>query len=79
MIYLYLFFGIPIAVTAVFIVSLFLFLYAWIKNNNAPGSFSKQQIRSRSIFLIVMSVIFGILFLVVVGYIIMLMFSIAYM
>lgn len=79
MIYLYLFFSIPIAVTAVFIVSLFLFLYAWIKNRKVPGSFSKQQIRSRSIFLIVMSVIFGILFLVVVGFIIMLMFSIAYM
>lgn len=79
MIYLYLFFGIPIAITAVFIVSLAMFLFAWIKNRKVPGSFSEQQIKSRGMFLIVMSCIFAVLFLVIVGFIIMLMFSIAYM
>lgn len=79
MLELYLLFGIPIAVTAVFIVSLAVFLFAWIKNRKAPGSFSEQQIKSRGMFLIVMSCIFTVLFLVVVGFIITLMFSIAYM
>ncbi len=73
------FFAIPIILITLFFVSLCRYISAKSKNKAAPGSFSDVEIKKRRITLIVLSVIAGILIVVVVGYIGLILMSIAFM
>ncbi len=74
-----LYFLIPAAALAFFIVSLVLFLTAKGKNKRFPGTYSPEQMKGRKICLIVSSVIFGILAAVVIGFVCLLMMAVAFM
>lgn len=75
----YIFLGIPIATILVFLFSLCSFIYAKWKNKKEPNSFSEEKIKKLKLLLIVSSVVLGVLVLVVVGFIILLSMSVAYM
>lgn len=73
------FLGIPIATILVFLFSLCSFIYVKWKNKKEPNSFSGEKIKKLKLLLIVSSVVLGVLILVVVGFIILLSMSVAYM
>lgn len=58
---------------------LYHFVSAKKKNKKAPGTFSDDDIKSRKISMIILSVIFGFFVLIVIGLIILLNLAVAYM
>ena len=74
----YLYYIIPAAVL-LFGISLFRYCYAKHKNRRTPGTYSSEQMKSRKIFLIVASIIAGILAVVVLAFIGLLMMAVAFM
>ncbi|MBQ3613801.1 MAG: hypothetical protein II989_06885, partial [Bacteroidales bacterium] len=60
-------------------ISLFRYCYAKHKNKRTPGTYSPEQMNSRKIFLIVASIIAGILAVVVLVFIGLLMMAVAFM
>ena len=74
-----LYYIIPAAALIFFGISLLRFCYAKLKNKRAPGTYSPEQMKSRKIFLIVASVIAGILAVVVLAFIGLLMMAVAFM
>ncbi len=75
----YLYYIIPAAAVLLFGISLFRYCYAKHKNKRTPGTYSEEQMKSRKIFLIVSSVIAGILAVVVFAFIGLLMMAVAFM
>ena len=75
----YLYYIIPAAAVLLFGISLFRYCYAKHKNKQTPGTYSEEQMKSRKIFLIVSSVIAGILAVVVLAFIGLLMMAVAFM
>ena len=74
-----LYYIIPAAALIFFGISLFRYCYAKHKNKRTPGTYSEEQMKSRKIFLIVASVIAGILAVVVLAFIGLLMMAVAFM
>ena len=74
-----LYYIIPAAALIFFGISLFRYCYAKHKNKRTPGTYSEEQMKSRKIFLIVSSVIAGILAVVVLAFIGLLMMAVAFM
>lgn len=70
---------VPAAAIAFFIVSLCLYISARRKNKAQPGSISLQTLNTRKIMLIISSVIFGVLALVVIGFIALMFMAVAFM
>ncbi|MBQ4036491.1 MAG: hypothetical protein IJC84_00015 [Clostridia bacterium] len=58
---------------------LYRFVSAKKKNKKAPGTFSDDDIKSRKISMIILSVILGFFVLIVIGLIILLNLAVAYM
>lgn len=75
----YIFFLIPLAFFVFFSVSLILFLVAKTKNKKAPDTYSKAQIKTRKILLIISGVIAGILLAVITALVLLLYMAVAYM
>ena len=65
-----LFFAIPTAVLAAFVISLIRFVRAKKKNKEKPESFDVVQLRSRKIWLIVTAVLAGALVMAVVFFVV---------
>lgn len=74
-----LFILIPIALLALFFVSLFRYVSAKRKNKQLPGSFSDAEMTKRLIILIVLSVIVVSLIVIVVGLTALVYMAVAYM
>jgi len=74
-----LYYIIPAAALIFFGISLFRYCYAKHKNKRTPGTYSPEQMNSRKIFLIVASIIAGILAVVVLAFIGLLMMAVAFM
>jgi len=74
-----LYYLIPAAALAVFVVSLISFLSAKKKNKQTPGTYSDDQMITKRICLIVSSVILGILAVVVIGFIVLMMVAVTFM
>ena len=75
----YLYYIMPAAAVLLFGISLFRYCYAKHKNKRTPGTYSEEQMKSRKIFLIVSSVIAGILVVVALAFIGLLMMAVAFM
>ena len=75
----YLYYIIPAAAVLLFGISLFRYCYAKHKNKRTPGTYREEQMKSWKIFLIVSSVIAGILAVVVLAFIGLLMMAVAFM
>ena len=74
-----LFYSIPAAVIAFFVVSLIRYLRAKKKNRNMPGTYTDTQLKARRLCLIVSSVIAGVLVTVVLAFACLLFMAIAFM
>ena len=72
-------FGLPIAAEAFLGISIFRFISAKVKNKRVPYSYTDKQIKTRLILLIASAAIFLTLMAVIIGFIILLFSSIAYM
>lgn len=70
---------IPLSLPILFGVSLFMYCYAKRKNKKAPGTYTDGQINGRLIFLIVTSILFGMLLMLLIGFVILLSGAIAFM
>lgn len=73
------YFAIPVAALAFFVVSLMLFLSARKKNKILPGSVDEGTMRIRKAMMIVSAVVAGILIVITVGFALLLTMSISYM
>lgn len=78
-IYETLFFAIPVAAIVLFGISLNRYISAKIHNNRVPGTWSDEEIKKRKTFLVVTSVVMGVLGIIVLGFIILLFGSLAHM
>ncbi len=74
-----LYYIIPAAALLFFAISLFRYQYAGYKNKRAPGTYNQSQMKLRKIFLVVSSVIVGIMMAVIVSFIILLSMAVAFM
>ena len=79
LVYDILFFAIPIAVLALFGISLFRFLSAKSQNKNTPGSVSADELKKRGTFLAITFAVAAVLLLVVIGFIALLFMAVAFM
>lgn len=79
LIYDILFFAIPAVILALFGVSLYRYIYAKRQNKKVPDSFTGEEINRREMYLVVFSVVAGILLLVVLGFIALLFTAVAFM
>lgn len=71
--------AVPIAALVFFLVSLCLYISAKNQERRLPGSVNPQTLQTRKVMLIVSSVIAGVLVAVLIGFMILVMSSIAYM
>lgn len=78
-VFLCIFYGVPIGTLLFFVVSLYRYLYAKRKNKTEPGSFSPEEMERRKSFLQVSGVMAGVLAVVIIGLAVLLVMSIAYM
>lgn len=62
-----------------FVVTLVMYYRAKKQNKKNPGTYTEMQIQSRKALLIASSVIFGLIAVVVIGYIALLMMVVAFM
>lgn len=74
-----LFFAIPTVLMVLLGISIHRYRAAKEQNEQVPGSYSPEEIRNRKIFLIIMSVVAGILAAVVIGLIALLFLAVAFM
>lgn len=75
-----LFFSVPaVATFALLGVSIYRYVSAKNKNKQIPGTYSPKEMKERTVFLIVMAVIGGMLAVVVIGCIAILTGSVAFM
>ncbi|MBR2338494.1 MAG: hypothetical protein IKA63_03400 [Clostridia bacterium] len=75
----FLFFAIPLAAIAFFIVSLVLYCSARKQNKRQPGSVSAETMKLRKVLLIVSSVIVGVLLSMLIGLCALLYMAVAFM
>ena len=66
-IFLFLFWGTPIAVITLFVISLCNYISAKRKNKKTPGTVSDEDIKKHKMWLIVLSVLIGVFVLIVFG------------
>ena len=74
-----LFFGVPFAAVALFIVSMVRFILAKRASKQHPDGYDKRELDARRNMLIIASIIAGVLFTVVVAIVILLWMAIAFM
>ena len=74
-----LYYIIPLFAVLFFCISLFRYLYAKRRNKRIPGTYTDTQMKSRKVWLIVSSVVAGILAVVVLAFIGLLMMAVAFM
>ncbi len=74
-----LFFAIPTIIVVILGVSIYRYVSAKRKNKLAPDTFSPKEIKKRKTWLIVASVITGVLVAVVIGFIALLFMAVASM
>ena len=74
-----LYYIIPLFAVLFFGISLFRYLYAKRRNKRIPGAYTDAQMKSRKVWLIVSSVVAGILAVVVLAFIGLLMMAVAFM
>ena len=79
LVYGILFFAIPGILIILFGISLYRYISAKKHNKQIPGTFSPEEIKKRKIFLIVISVIAGLLTTVVIGFMVLLFIAVANM
>jgi len=75
----FLYIAIPVGAVLFFAVSLFQFLSAKKQNRQQPGSIPPEKLKSLKFRLILSAVIAGVLAAIVIGFIILLFFAVAYM
>ena len=75
----FLFFGIPLIILALYGVSIFLYVAAKRANKRAPGSFSDAAIGKRKAAVTVLSLIVGTMLAVAIGFTVLLYMAVAYM
>lgn len=74
-----LFFAIPGILIVLFVISLYRYIFAKKQNKKVPGTFTPEEIKKRKTFLIVLSVVVGVLVVIVIGFIALLFMAVAYM
>ena len=74
-----LYYIIPLFAVLFFGISLFRYLYAKRRNKRIPGTYTDAQMKSRKVWLIVSTVVAGILAVVVLAFIGLLMMAVAFM
>jgi len=74
-----LYYLIPLAALVFFGISLFRYCYAKHRNKRNPGTYFESELKIRKIWLIVSSVIVGLMAIVVGGFIGLLLMAVAYM
>lgn len=74
-----LYYIIPLFAVLFFGISLSRYLYAKRRNKRIPGTYTDAQMKSRKVWLIVSSVVAGILAVVVLAFIGLLMMAVAFM
>ena len=74
-----LFFGVPILLLVLFGASLYRYITARKRNEEEPGTFPEEEMKSRKTALVVTSILMGIVALVAVGFVALLFMAIAYM
>lgn len=74
-----LFFLIPLLFLGFFVTSLIMYLVAVSKNKKTPDTYSKTQVKTLKVLLIVSSVILGVLLAVIISLIALLYMAVAYM
>lgn len=75
----FLFFAVPVAAIVFFVISLYLFLSARKKKIENPDGISDQILKKRKVMMIVSLIIAGVLVTAVIGFIILMYFSIRHM
>lgn len=78
-IYDVLFFAVPVIWLILFGISLYRYISAKKQNKQMPGTFSPGEIKKRKVFLIVMSIVAGMILAMVIGLIAMLFMAVAFM
>ena len=73
------FFTIPIIFIVFFGISLYRYVSAKNQNKVAPGTFSDDEVKKRKVILIVLSVISCVFVAIVIGFIVLMFMSVAYM
>lgn len=76
---IFLFGSIPVAAIVFFVVSLLRYRSAKKSNMQTPGTYSKEQMKSRRELMIISSVIAGILVAVVIAYVCLVFLAVAFM
>ena len=74
-----LFFAIPAIFLVLWGVSIYRYRAAKIQNREAPGSIPPESLKRRKLAVILLSVIFGVFVLVVLGFMGLLFMAVAYM
>ncbi|MBR4292475.1 MAG: hypothetical protein IKT54_02570 [Clostridia bacterium] len=69
----------PAAILLFFICSLVAYISAKKKNKASPGTYTPEQITTRKIFLIVSSIILGVIVAIVVGFMALLATAVIFM
>ena len=78
-IYDVLFFAVPVIWLILFGISLYRYISAKKQNKQMSGTFSPAEIKKRKVFLIVMSIVAGMILAMVIGLIAMLFMAVAFM
>ena len=75
----FLIYALPIAVLAMFIVSLVRYVRAIRANRRAPDTYGRSQMTARLVWLIVTGVILSAMLLMIVGFMLLLLMAVAFM
>ena len=75
----FLIYALPVAAVVLFIISLVRYIRARRANRRAPETYSKWQMTSRLVWLIVTGAIMGAMVLMIVGFMLLLLMAVAFM
>ena len=75
----FLVYALPIAAVVLFVISLVRYVRARRVNRRAPETYNKRQMTDRLVWLIVTSVIMGVMVTMIVGFICLMMLAVAFM
>ena len=75
----FLVYALPIAAVVLFVISLVRYVCARRANRRAPETYNKRQMTDRLVWLIVTSVIMGVMVTMIVGFICLMMLAVAFM
>lgn len=79
LVYDILFFAIPAVLLTLLGISIYRYVSAKKKNQKTPGAFSPNVLITRKIIMIITAVITGVLLIIVIGFILLLLFAVAFM